>query len=135
MRIAPSEIKSPSRPARPECISYVAMIKKFLHRRTAAVLVSVITLVWTSSATAFKGDEKVANYSIESVFCSGCVEAISAIVLEVSDVVSVEVDVENHSLSVVFDEDNTDAESLMERIKKETALDLVFLSVKSLGQE
>ncbi len=106
-----------------------------LPRGIVVLVIMLIPFAKTFAATPSDGDKKVAKYSIESVFCSGCVSGLRAAIHEIDGVVSVDVDVEEHSLSVVFEEETINAELLMERITKETTFELMILSVKEIERD
>jgi len=82
-----------------------------------------------------RGDKKVARYSIESIFCIGCVSGIQAVVGEIEGVESVAVDVENHQLTVVFDSEEHDAEWLRMKITEETTFKLKMINVNEAGDD
>lgn len=111
------------------------MSQYHMTRGCAALLTILISFVLYTEAAARAGEEKVVSYSIESVFCSGCVGGLRGVILEIDGVVSVEVDVEGHQLQIVFETDTTDVESLQARITEETTFKLRFLSVEKAGSD
>ncbi|GIV59175.1 cation transporter [Rhodocaloribacter litoris] len=73
---------------------------------------------------------KVAVFSIESPFCSGCVAGLKATVGELEGVKEVAVDVENHRLIVTFDEAGRTVEALQQAIVEATSFKIRLIEVR-----
>lgn len=93
--------------------------------RMAALLPTLMLAAFTMLPV-----KKVAHFSIESPFCSGCVAGIEAVAGELEGVEAVAVDVENHAILVTFDAEKTTAEALLASLRDNLAFKLSLKEVK-----
>ena len=84
------------------------------------------------TTTAFlpaTGPMKVAHYTIEGAFCSGCVGALKATANELEGIEEVKVDIEAPSVMITFDAEKTTAEAIQQFINEETTFNLALKEV------
>lgn len=82
---------------------------------------------WTQATS-----EKAA-YSIESPFCSGCVDGLVASAKSIDGVLSATINVPEHTLHVTFNSDVVSYDALTEQIVEKSALKLVPIEIEDEG--
>jgi len=103
----------------------VMKMKRFIYLMPAFILLAFSVLAFSPG----QSEKKVAYYTIESPFCSGCVAGIKAVVGDLDGVEEVSVDVENHTIIVTFDAAQNTAEALLISIKEESSFDVSLKKV------
>lgn len=103
------------------------MNRSRLHRLGLGALFIALTLTAFLPAT---GPKKIAHYSIDGPFCSGCVGSLTAMTEKIDGVEEVRVDIEAPGVMVTFDAEKTTAEAIQKLINEETTFNLALKEVK-----
>ncbi len=104
----------------------VTTMKRFIYLMPAFILLAFSVLAFSPGQSG----KKVAYFTIESPFCSGCVAGIKAVVGDFDGVEAVAVDVENHTILVTFDAEKTSSDALLASLKKDLAFKVSLKEVK-----
>ena len=103
--------------------------------KRSKIFIAALTILFLAAAfSATPPEKKVAFYSFDSPFCSGCVAGITGIVGQFEGVEHVGVDVENHTIVVRFDPVKTNADELLVSIGKETTFKVSLKMVKNASE-
>lgn len=102
------------------------MTPSFTRLALGGLALALMTMAFTPIQKA----KKEAHYTINGVFCSGCVGDLKAVAQGIDGVEEVKVDIEERLIVVTFDDEKTSAETIREHINTETTFDLSFKEVK-----
>ncbi|MEQ9104961.1 MAG: heavy metal-associated domain-containing protein [Rhodothermales bacterium] len=78
-----------------------------------------------------QGADDKAAYSIESPFCSGCVDGLISSAKSIDGVLTASVNIPDHLLHITFNPDVVSYDALTERLREKTALKLVPVEIES----